>query len=212
MIRREDAVDHEAANAGFVLTQIRGAKTNLNIVILDACRNNPFARSFGSSSSGLAFMNASTGTPIASPTFPGSVASDGQGRNSLYTGQLLRTLRQPGLRIEEVFKRVRSVVQTTTGETQVPWGSSSLTGDEPFANENTVTNPRDERELKQSIRNTDRPASQLENALYQEHSERVVGTTDDGYTIHHVRGVGITTSIPKDIRHMFLLCSLMKTR
>jgi tetratricopeptide (TPR) repeat protein len=128
-ISHEHEVDYEAVDVGFLLSKMQDAHSELNIVILDACRNNPFYRQFRSTNDGLASINAPSGTLIAYATAPGSVASDGDGRNGLYTQELLKAMRQPGLKIEEVFKRVRSRVQTLTGERQVPWESSSLVGD-----------------------------------------------------------------------------------
>jgi uncharacterized caspase-like protein len=92
----------------------------LNIVILDACRNNPFARSFRSSSRGLTSVNAPTGTLIAYATAPDSLASDGQGRNGLYTQELLKATHEPGIAAEEVFKRVRVAVSRLSGGKQIP--------------------------------------------------------------------------------------------
>ena len=101
----------------------------MNIVIMDACRDNPFARGFRSISQGLASINAPTGTLIAYATAPGSVANDGPGENGVYTGELIKAMVQPGLKIEDVFKQVRSAVREATGGRQVPWESSSLEGD-----------------------------------------------------------------------------------
>jgi tetratricopeptide (TPR) repeat protein len=128
-ITHEHEVEYEAVDVGFLLSQMREAHNQLNIVILDACRNNPFIRKFRSTNGGLASINAPSGTLIAYATSPGSVASDGDGRNGLYTQELLRAMRQPALKIEDVFKRVRSGVQDLTGGTQIPWESSSLVGD-----------------------------------------------------------------------------------
>jgi formylglycine-generating enzyme required for sulfatase activity len=101
----------------------------MNIVIIDACRDNPFAQSFRSVSQGLASVDAPTGTLIAYATAPGSVANDGQGENGIYTGALIKAMVQPGLKIEDVFKQVRSAVREATSGRQVPWESSSLEGD-----------------------------------------------------------------------------------
>ena len=128
-ITHEQEVEDEALDVAFLLSQMRTAQNQLNIVILDACRNNPFARKFRSMNNGLASINAPSGTLIAYATAPGSVASDGDGRNGLYTQELLRAMREPALKIEEVFKRVRSGVQDRTSGMQVPWESSSLVGD-----------------------------------------------------------------------------------
>src|SRR5262249_15854529 len=106
----------------------------LNIVILDACRNNSFARSFRSSSSGgLAVLDAPIGTFIAYATAPGRTASDGEGRNGLYTKELLAAMRVPGLRIEDVFKRVRAEVRRQSNNQQIPWEASSIEGDFYFS-------------------------------------------------------------------------------
>ena len=116
-------------NDARVLAQMEVAGNNMNIIILDACRNNPFARSFRSSKRGLAKMDAPTGSIIAYATAPGSVAADGVGRNGLYTSRLLVHMNQPNLKVEEVFKKVRIDVVKESVNKQVPWESSSLIGD-----------------------------------------------------------------------------------
>jgi uncharacterized caspase-like protein len=128
-VSTEYEVEYEGVDVGRVLAQMEDAGNELNIVILDACRNNPFARSFRSSSRGLASVNAPTGTLIAYATAPDSLASDGQGRNGLYTQELLKAMLEPGVVAEEVFKRVRVAVSRLSGGKQIPWESSSLTGD-----------------------------------------------------------------------------------
>jgi uncharacterized caspase-like protein len=128
-ISHEHEVEYEAVDVGFILSQMQDARNQLNIVILDACRNNPFTRKFRSTNNGLASINAPSGTLIAYATAPGSVASDGDGRNGLYTQELLKAMREPALKIEDVFKHVRSGVQGLTSGMQVPWESSSLVGD-----------------------------------------------------------------------------------
>ncbi len=132
-IQGEAEVDIKAVDAGAVLAKMDMAQNSMNIVILDACRNNPFSRSFRAANLGLASMNAPSGTLIAYATAPGSVASDGTGANGLYTEQLASNMKKPGLRIEDVFKQVRSGVQGQTQGKQVPWESSSLVGDFYFA-------------------------------------------------------------------------------
>ncbi len=127
-IEREDEVEDGALDANFVLAKMDTAKNALNLMILDACRNNPFARSFRSATQGLAQMDAPSGTLVAFATAPGSVASDGEGENGLYTKHLLAAMRRPGLPIEQVFKEVRIGVGRETGDRQVPWESSSLKG------------------------------------------------------------------------------------
>jgi len=128
-VESEADVDIEAVPVGAVLARMQGARNRLNIVILDACRNNPFATSFRSASKGLSFMNAPSGTLIAYATAPGSVAADGDGENGVYTFQLLRHMTEPDLTIEQVFKKVRSAVKNSTGGNQIPWESTALEGE-----------------------------------------------------------------------------------
>ena len=132
-IESEEDVEYEAVRADRVLAKMERAQPRVNIVILDACRNNPFARSFRSGRQGLAHMDAPSGTIIAYATAPGSVASDGAGDNGLYTQELIKNITTPGLAIEEVFKRVRVGVQDESGKEQIPWESSSLVGNFYFA-------------------------------------------------------------------------------
>ncbi|MGE0875895.1 MAG: caspase family protein [Burkholderiales bacterium] len=128
-VQREDEVEDESVDANTVLAKMDSAKNTLNIMILDACRNNPFQRAFRSGAQGLAQMDAPSGTIISFATAPGSVASDGDGENGLYTSHLLRGIREPGLPIEQLFKQVRIGVSGATGDRQIPWESSSLKGD-----------------------------------------------------------------------------------
>ena len=128
-IEQEYEVADEALDADSVLRAMGDAENHLNIIILDACRNNPFARSFRSASRGLAEMSAPTGSLVSYATSPGSVAADGEGRNGLYTKHLLDAMQTPGRTLEEVFKQVRINVARDTSERQIPWELSSLTGD-----------------------------------------------------------------------------------
>ncbi len=128
-IQREDEVTYNAFDAGRLLEKMEAARSRVNIVILDACRNNPFSRSFRSASQGLAQMEAPVGSYLAFATAPAMVASDGNGSNGLYTQHLLDAMRVPGLKIEEVFKKVRVKVMADSEGKQVPWDNSSLTGD-----------------------------------------------------------------------------------
>ena len=166
-IQFEDDVDVEAVSVNLLLAKLASAANRLNIVILDACRNNPYSRSFRSSASGLATMDAPTGTYIAYAAAPGRVALDGEGNNGLYTGELLKARPLPGLKIEDAFKRVRVAVQDKSGTQQVPWESSSLTGDFYFKIDVSVTveapetpqaAPKPEIVLWQSIENSVNPA------------------------------------------------------
>jgi uncharacterized caspase-like protein len=128
-VREEFDLEDQAVDANTVLAGMEDAGNRVNIVILDACRNNPFARSWRSASSGgLAQMNAPTGSFIAFATAPNSVAADGSGRNGIFTKHLLSSLREGDSDIDRVFTRVTAAVSLETGNKQVPWKSSSLTG------------------------------------------------------------------------------------
>lgn len=140
-IQREDEVAYQSLDAQAVLDKMESAGNGTNLMILDACRNNPFARSFRSASQGLAQMDAPVGTMVAFATAPGSVASDGQGSNGLYTQHLLGALQQPGLKVEDVFKQVRSAVRRDSKGAQVPWESTSLEGDFYFVAPRAVVVP-----------------------------------------------------------------------
>jgi hypothetical protein len=118
-----------AVDVDLLLEQMSEAKNRVNLVVLDACRNNPFERRMRGASRGLAAIDAARGTLVAYATAPGSVAADGDGNNGLYTEELLDALREPGLKVEEVFKRVRINVARRSKGAQTPWESSSLTGD-----------------------------------------------------------------------------------
>ncbi|MEE8383301.1 MAG: SUMF1/EgtB/PvdO family nonheme iron enzyme [Thermodesulfobacteriota bacterium] len=128
-IETEPDVEYEAVDAGRVLAQMEDAGNSLNVIILDACRDNPFGRSFRTGNRGLAKMDAPTGSILSYATAPGSVASDGPGRNGLYTSALLKHMSTPGLEIGKLFRQVRIDVLSSSGEKQVPWEASSLTGD-----------------------------------------------------------------------------------
>jgi len=128
-IRRESDVAIEAVAADEVLQIFAFSPNAFNMLVLDACRNNPYARGFRSASRGLARMDAPTGTLIAYATSPGSVAVDGSGDNSPYSAALAEMIRQPGLTVEAAFKRVRVSVMASTAGEQVPWEASSLVGD-----------------------------------------------------------------------------------
>ena len=121
---RVAAVDLDWVNAA-----ITDARNRLNIIILDACRDNPLPRGVRSGGKGLAVTPAPKGTLIAYATAPGSTAADGSGRNGLYTSQLLKYMQTPGLAVERVFKRVRQSVDRLSGGRQIPWEHSSIMGD-----------------------------------------------------------------------------------
>ena len=123
---READVDFQMVDVNLVLRQMQGSGTRLNMVILDACRNNPFgARGLRSSDGGLAQMRAPEGTLISYATQPGSVAQDGSDGHSPYTKALATTIQQAGLDIFQTFNQVGLAVKRETGGSQQPWVSSS---------------------------------------------------------------------------------------
>lgn len=123
---RPQDLDFQMLDADLVLRQMDGAGTRLNLIVLDACRNNPFSTSmFRGVQSGLAEMRAPEGTLISYATQPGNVAFDGGGANSPYTQALTESMRQPGLDVFHLFNAVGLQVKRTTGGTQQPWVSTS---------------------------------------------------------------------------------------
>jgi uncharacterized caspase-like protein len=123
---READVDFQMVDINLVLRQMQGSGTRLNMVILDACRNNPFgARGLRSADGGLAQMRAPEGTLISYATQPGSVAQDGSDGHSPYTKALATTIKQAGLDIFQTFNQVGLAVKRETGGSQQPWVSSS---------------------------------------------------------------------------------------
>lgn len=130
MIQSEDEIELEGVNVNDFLQVMESSTTDINIVILDACRNNPFARSFRSARRGLATVDAPKGTLIAYSTAPGDVALDGEGLNSPYTTALAQSIATQGhLPVESVFKATRRSVLGATQDQQLPWESSSVVGD-----------------------------------------------------------------------------------
>lgn len=130
-LQHERAVEYDCVNANRVLSNMEEANNRVNIMILDACRNNPFERSWGRgiNGRGLAVMNAPMGSVISYATAPGTTASDGTGDNGLYTGALIEELKTAQSHsIIEMFQEVRSKVSQTSNGEQVPWESTSLTG------------------------------------------------------------------------------------
>ncbi|MGB3465430.1 MAG: caspase family protein, partial [Cyclobacteriaceae bacterium] len=137
-LKAEQQVEYDCIAADRVLAYMEYAESKVNIILLDACRNNPFERSWSRSANGngLAFMNAPSGSLIAYATSPGTTASDGTGNNGLYTSSLLKYMNTPGLTIEQMFKKVRGEVEEQSNGKQVPWESTSLKGEFYFSPSN----------------------------------------------------------------------------
>ena len=129
-IQSEEDVPLNSLNLNTLLERMDDAKAGVKLLFLDACRNNPYARSFRSSARGLArVQDAPSGTLMHFATRPGSVAADGSGKNGLYTTELLRHIDQPGTPIEQMLKRVAAAVERESKGQQEPWVEGSLKGD-----------------------------------------------------------------------------------
>ena len=128
-ISREIQLKRKAIDAGLVLDAMGAANNGLNIVILDACRDNPYANSFRNTTRGLARMDSPKGSLIACATAPGDVAADGDGRNGVFTKHLLEQMQKPGVQVEQVFKQVTQAVHAETRQRQTPFTTSSLLGE-----------------------------------------------------------------------------------
>src|SRR5688572_1845038 len=127
-IQAEGDVELEAVSASSILSQMQFAGNAVNLVFLDACRNNPLTRSFRSGSRGLARVDAPRGSFVGYSTAPGDVSVDGETGNSPYALALVEELNTPGISIEEAHRAVRGKVLAATNQRQTPWDSSSLTG------------------------------------------------------------------------------------
>jgi ankyrin repeat protein len=190
-INSEAEVEYEAVEAGFVLAQMEEARNRLNVVILDACRNNPFARSFRSGTRGLAGVrSAPSGTLIAYATAADDVAADGNGRNGLFTGELLAQIKTPGLTLAQVFQRTRTNVRSKSGGKQVPFEYRSVEGEEDFyfirSNEPpaptptpTSAQPQEIAVKKQEQQETNDPKPQPKQDLVEAVLEGNIGAVQD---------------------------------
>jgi len=127
-IQGAEDVEYNAIDAQWIVKGMNKAGGRVNIVILDACRNNPFRGFSRTTRSGLAAMHAPQGIIVSYATAPDETADDGPGRNGLYTESLLKAIETPGLPIERVFKQTATKVEQASRGRQVPWVSSSLTG------------------------------------------------------------------------------------
>jgi hypothetical protein len=128
-IARLDDVAAQGVDVARLIEGLTQAANPMNVVVLDACRENPFGRDFREAQKGLSQMDAPPATLIAYATAPGHLAADGEGANGLYTENLLREMRVPEAKIEDVFKRVRLSVRRRTKGEQIPWESTSLEED-----------------------------------------------------------------------------------
>ncbi|MBB4392620.1 caspase family protein [Bradyrhizobium sp. ERR14] len=120
-----------------VMSTLETIPSRMRIVILDACRNNPFP-DVNDAGRGLAIVDAPNGSIVGYSTAPGAEALDGTGGHSPYTQAFLNVAREPNVPIEQLFKRVRLQVNQSTSGAQIPWESSSLTSDFTFFGDTAV--------------------------------------------------------------------------
>ncbi len=126
------AIKYKSIPIEYVLSNMEETNNQVNIIVLDACRNNPFKNGTRAVRKGLAQITAPSGSLIAYATSPGEVAEDGVGRNSPYTKYLKKFILDQDLYLEEIFKKVRNAVQKETKKRQTPWESTSLDGDDIY--------------------------------------------------------------------------------
>ena len=170
VIERQEDVPKACLDINTVIEGLARAANPMNVIVLDACRENPFGRDWRER--GLSQLDAPPGTFLAYATSPGNVASDGAGANGLYTEHLLREMRVPEAKIEDVFKRVRLGVRRTSKGAQVPWESTSLEDDFWFIPPKELKKRSDEeaeREFKQEAELWARAESAREAAALEEY-------------------------------------------
>ncbi|MGR9051770.1 MAG: caspase family protein [Gammaproteobacteria bacterium] len=126
-------VKYKGVHLGMIMEEMGEARNGLNIIILDACRDNPLPASGRGLTRGLAQVNGPRGSFIAFATAPGETAQDGDGRNGTYTKHLLEQIGAKGLSLEKVFKNVAKGVVDETNNIQVPWVNSSFIGEFYFS-------------------------------------------------------------------------------
>jgi|GEM_PF-723083 len=131
-ITEEANVKYDAVNVGRLLDSLEATNQGLNLVILDACRDNPLIKGSKSGQYGLSTVTAPNGSLVVFATAPGQVALTGRGRNSLFTKALLKHLKTPDLEVSSMLRRVSAEVKKATGKKQRPWISSDYTGNFAF--------------------------------------------------------------------------------
>ncbi|MBN8981587.1 MAG: caspase family protein [Rhizobiales bacterium] len=164
---RESDVPLQAVRLNDVMNTVASVPTKMRIIMLDACRNDPFNSINKIAGHGLALVDTkanSAGSFVSFSTSPGTEALDGSGANSPYTSALVVSAREPGLAIEDAFKKVRLAVNKSTDGQQIPWESSSLTSDFYFfpangAKPGSKTGARSVAEWRQLLRGQDPQAA-----------------------------------------------------
>ena len=122
----ENDLPEQGVKLADIVAALEATQTKARLVVVDACRNNPFGGSANDDNGGLALVDAPEGALIAYSTAPGTVAFDGLGKHSPYAAAFMRTARTPNLPVEQVFKKVRLLVNESTDKKQTPWDSARL--------------------------------------------------------------------------------------
>jgi len=138
-IENESEVSYKSIDAGLVLAKMEQSGNGVNIIILDACRDNPFSWSIRSTNLCRAGMDVPKGAIVAYATTPGNTADDGEGMNGLYTAELVKALKTPGIPLEQVFKRTIKAVRKKSGSKQTPCFASNLEGEFYFDQPSSLT-------------------------------------------------------------------------
>ena len=175
-LENENDAEYDCVRADRVLAKMESAGSRTNIVILDACRDNPFERSWrrGTQGTGLAFMNAPSGSLIAYSTAPGKTALDGRGKNSPYTSALLQHIGTPGVTVIEMFQGVRSAVMKKSGYKQTPWESTSLRGNFYFTTRGTDNRfSQEQARLEKERRELEQLRAEIERKQRESQNQRV---------------------------------------
>jgi uncharacterized caspase-like protein len=171
VLKNPEDVQRGCLDVNTVIDGISRAANPMNVIVLDACRENPYVRDWREQK-GLSQLDAPAGTFLAYATSPGNVASDGAGANGLYTEHLLREMRVPEAKIEDVFKRVRLAVRRGSNGAQVPWESTSLEDDFWFIPPKELKKLSDEeaeREFKKEAALWERAEMAREKAALEEY-------------------------------------------
>jgi uncharacterized caspase-like protein len=142
-VASNEDVERQGVEVNAMAAGLARAGNAMNLIILDACRDAPFGDAKKPDQKGLSQMDAPRSTLLAYATAPGNVASDGEGANGLYTESLLREMRTPEAKVEDVFKRVRLNVRRKSGGAQIPWESTSLEDDFWFVPPASLAPPTD---------------------------------------------------------------------
>jgi hypothetical protein len=192
--KREADIPLQAVRLNDVLNTLNSVPSKTRIILLDACRNNPFPDINKTAGHGLAIVDAkvgAAGTFVSYSTSPGAEAEDGNGDDSPYTTALLKNAREPGLSIEEAFKRVRVSVNQATDGRQTPWDSSSLTTGFSFFG------PQGDAAPKPPTRSVDQWRQQLQGKSPEVANEMIVS---DGSVEAYEAFVGLFAQPPFGLR------------